>query len=463
MKDGENMSRNNFQEFIDEVKGKKVGVVGLGVSNLPLISFLQGFGAEVYGFDQREMDSLSMEVHDLQEKVPFYLGEGYLNHLKGMDIIFKTPGMRMDHPKLMEARDFGAKITSEMEEFLKYCQGITIGITGSDGKTTTTTVIGEILREAGHQVYVGGNIGTPLFTRVEEITPNDFVVLELSSFQLMTMDVSPHIAVVTNLTPNHLDMHKDMEEYISAKKNIFMHQGEDDLLILNEDNTITKSFAKEAKGRVEFFSSIKVNEEAYFREGSLYLREERVVDLKEMKVKGVHNAENFLAAFLATEEFVTRATLRHVSLSFTGVKHRCQFIREVDGVRYYNDSIASSPTRTLASICSLEKKVNVILGGYDKKLDYAPLAQEGHDFIKNAILVGDTKFKIEEVFKNYAQEQGVYIKTYMAESFDDAVNLLRRVSEEGDIAILSPASASFDMFKNFEERGDKFVTLVNEF
>lgn len=462
MEDGRRMDNKGFQTFKDEVRGKKIGVVGLGVSNLPLISFLLGFGAQVYGFDQREMDCLPSQVHNMKDYVSFYLGKGYLNHLKGMDLIFKTPGMRRDEPKLLEAENAGAKITSEMEEFLKYCPGKTIGVTGSDGKTTTTTVIAEILKEAGHKVYVGGNIGTPLLTQIEEITPNDFVVLELSSFQLMTMDVSPKIAVVTNLSPNHLDMHKDMEEYIAAKKNIFLYQGEDDLLILNEDNAITKSFASEAKGRVEYFSSKKINEDAYYREGSLFLREERIVDLEEMKIKGIYNAENFLAAYLATEEIVPRDVLRKVAQTFNGVKHRCQFIKEVDGVKYYNDSMASSPTRTLRSIGSLEQKVNVILGGYDKKLDYSLLVKEGHQFIKNAVLVGDTKYKIQEAFKAYGQEKGIYVKTYLAESFKDAVDLLRSVSEEGDIAILSPASASFDMFKNFEERGDRFVALVNE-
>ncbi len=457
------MRNQEFQQFIDKVKGKKVGVVGLGVSNLPLISFLLGFGAEVYGFDQREISSLPEQVHEMKGEVSLYLGKDYLNHLKGMDLIFKTPGMRRDEPRLLEAEKAGAEITSEMEEFLTYCPGRTIGVTGSDGKTTTTTVIGEILKQAGHKVYVGGNIGNPLLTKVQEITPSDFVVLELSSFQLMTMDVSPEISVVTNLSPNHLDMHKDMDEYILAKKNIFLHQEESDLLILNEDNAITKSFAKEAKGEVVFFSSIKENEDAYFREGSLYIREERIVDLEEMKVKGIHNAENFLAAFLATEQFVSKSILREVAISFNGVKHRCQLIRELDGVKYYNDSIASSPTRTLASIGSLDRKVNIILGGYDKKLDYTSLAEEGHQFIKNAILVGDTKLKIQDVFKVYAQNEGVVVKTYLAESFEEAVDLLRSVSEEGDIAILSPASASFDMFRNFEERGDKFVALVNNF
>lgn len=457
------MRNQDFQNFIDKVKDKKVAVVGLGVSNLPLISFLKDFGAEVFGFDQREMSSLPDEVLKMKEEVSLYLGKDYLNHLKGMDLIFKTPGMRRDEPKLLEAEKAGAKITSEMEEFLAHCQGRTIGVTGSDGKTTTTTVIGEILRQAGHKVYVGGNIGNPLLTKVQEITSSDFVVLELSSFQLMTMDVSPEISVVTNLSPNHLDMHKDMDEYIQAKKNIFSYQKQSDLLILNEDNEITKSFAKEAKGEVVFFSSKKENEDAYYREGSLYIREERVVDLEEMKVKGVHNAENFLAAFLATEQFVSKSILREVAIAFNGVKHRCQLIRELNGVKYYNDSIASSPTRTLASIGSLDKKVNIILGGYDKKLDYTSLAVDGHQFIKNAILVGDTKLKIQDVFKKYAKDEGVVVKTYLAESFEEAVDLLRSVSKEGDIAILSPASASFDMFKNFEERGDKFVALVNNF
>lgn len=457
------MRNQDFKQFIDQVKDKKVGVVGLGVSNLPLISFLIGFGAKVYGFDQREIGSLPSQVDEMKEQVTLHLGEDYLNYLKGMDIIFKTPGMRRDEPKLLEAEIAGAKITSEMEEFLTYCKGKTIGVTGSDGKTTTTTVIGEILKKAGENVYVGGNIGNPLLTKIQEITANDFVVLELSSFQLMTMEVSPQVAVVTNLSPNHLDMHKDMEEYISSKKNIFLHQQSDDLLILNEDNAITKSFEEEAKGEVLFFSSLDESDDAYFREGSLFIREERIVDLDEMQVKGIHNGENFLAAFLATEQFVSKKILREVALSFKGVKHRCQLVRELDGVKYYNDSIASSPTRTLASIGSFDRKVNIILGGYDKKLDYTSLAEKGHQFIHKAILVGDTKDKIQEVFKKHNQRHSDVVKTYMAESFEDAVDLLRSVSKKGDIAILSPASASFDMFKNFEERGDKFVTLVNKF
>ncbi|WP_312649510.1 UDP-N-acetylmuramoyl-L-alanine--D-glutamate ligase [Proteiniclasticum sp.] len=453
----------DFNRFKQDIIGKKVGVVGLGVSNIPLIRYLLTLGAEVYGFDQRKLEALSQEVHDFRSEVRLSLGENYLDDLKGLDMIFKTPGMRIDHPALLSAKEEGAVITSEMDEFLKYCSARTIGITGSDGKTTTTTVVGEILKKAGYHVYVGGNIGTPLFTKLDEIKPSDVVVLELSSFQLMTMTNSPEIAIVTNLSPNHLDMHKDMQEYIEAKMNIFRYQKPGDLLILNEDNEITKSFAPLANGKVEFFSSKNENEDAYFSDGSLYLRYERIVDLSEMKVKGVHNAENFLAAFLAVEDFVQKPIMRELALSFPGVKHRCQFIREHEGVRYYNDSIASSPTRTLASISSLEKKVNVILGGYDKQLDFAPLAEEGYKYIKNAILVGDTRHKIQESFRTASKKSGQQIPIHMAETFEDAVKKLRAISQEGDLAILSPACASFDLFRNFEERGDRFVQLVNEF
>jgi UDP-N-acetylmuramoylalanine--D-glutamate ligase len=455
--------KRDFNEFKTYIKGKKVGVVGIGVSNIPLIRFLVQLGAEVSAFDQRTIENLSKEVLEFGDNIKLYLGEDYLDNLHGLDMVFKTPGMRFDNPYLQSVKEEGAIITSEMEEFLKYCPGRTIGVTGSDGKTTTTTIIGEILKKSGYKVYVGGNIGTPLFSKIEEIREQDMVVLELSSFQLMTMTVSPEIALITNLTPNHLDIHKDMEEYIDAKKNIFRYQDENDLLILNEDNEITRNFADEAKGKVEFFSSKKENEDAYYNDGSLYLRYERIVDLKEMRVKGIHNAENFLGAFLAVEDYVTKDVMRNLALEFSGVKHRCQFIRELEGVSYYNDSIASSPTRTIASIKSLEKKVNVILGGYDKNLDFAPLAEEGHAYMKNIVLVGDTKYKIREVFDNLSETKGIHIPMFIAETFEDAVLLLKSISKDGDIAILSPACASFDMFRNFEARGDRFIELVNGF
>jgi len=455
--------KRDFNEFKEYIRDKKVGVVGIGVSNLPLIRFLLKLGARVSAFDRRELRDLGPEVQELVDRIEIFLGHDYLDHLDGLDVIFKTPGMRIDDPHLVRAKEKGTVITSEMEEFLKYCKARTFGVTGSDGKTTTTTVLGLLLKEAGYKVFVGGNIGTPLFDKIEDIRHDHMVVLELSSFQLMTMTVSPDVAIVTNLSPNHLDMHKGMQEYIDAKKNIFLHQGKDDILILNEDNEITKKFAGEAKCVVEFFSSTKELEDAYFMDGTLYLRDEKVVELKDMLVKGVHNAENFLAAFLAAKDYVSIDEMRKVALTFPGVKHRCQLVREYKGVRYYNDSIASSPTRTLASLKALDTKVNLIAGGYDKNIDLSPVAFQGYKYIKNAVLVGDTRFKLKEAFDNLANMKGIFVPVHMAESFEDAVYIAKRLSKPGDIVALSPACASFDSFKNFEERGDRFASLVNDF
>lgn len=455
--------RKEFQAFKEWIKNKKVGVVGLGVSNVPLVEFLLSMGAKVYGYDKSPLGELSQEVRKFQDRAVLHLGEDYLSELKGLDVIFKTPGMRPDHPALLAAEKDGAVITSEMGEFLKYTKGRTIGITGSDGKTTTTTVVGELLRAAGYTVYVGGNIGTPLFTKVEEIRAEDFVVLELSSFQLMTMTVSPDTAVVTNLSPNHLDVHKDMGEYTEAKMNIFRYQLPEDLLILNEDNEITRSFRALHSGPVRGFSSQKEDADAFVKNGVLYLHQEPVVELSRMKVKGIHNAENFLAAFLAVEKWVPLSVMREVAENFEGVKHRCQFIREVDGVRYYNDSIASSPTRTLATISSFEKKVNIILGGYDKQLDFAPLAEEAYKYIKCAVLTGDTREKLQEAFLRAEEKNGHHVPLILSENFEDAVRKLKETGEPGDFSLLSPACASFDVFKNFEVRGDYFIELVNKF
>lgn len=455
--------KRDFNEFKTFIQDKKVGVVGLGVSNVPLMEFLLKMGAKVYGFDKSPLEKLSPRVKEMKDQVVLHLGEDYLDHLKGLEVIFKTPGMRPDHPALLAAEKEGAVVTSEMEEFLKYTKGQTIGITGSDGKTTTTTVVGKLLSAADHSVYVGGNIGTPLFTKVEEITEKDFVVLELSSFQLMTMTVSPEIAIVTNLTPNHLDVHKDMKEYEEAKKNIFRFQNREGLLILNEDNDVTRGFKTLAKGAVKTFSSRKKDQDAFYSDDVLYLHGEPVVKLSEMKVKGVHNAENFLAAFLAVEQWVPLSVMRETAMSFEGVKHRCQFIRELDGVKYYNDSIASSPTRTLATISSFEKKVNLILGGYDKQLDFSPLAENAHKYIKTAVLVGATREKIHKAFQDADEKRGFEVPVVLAESFEDAVEKLREISEPGDCSLLSPACASFDAFKNFEVRGERFVELVNNF
>ena len=453
----------DFCKFKKFINGKNVAVVGIGVSNIPLINFLVKLGANVTGFDMKSEEALGEVAVDFKKKgVKLELGEKYLEKLTGYEVIFKTPSMRIDCEALVRARKEGAYITSEMEEFVRYCKGKIYAITGSDGKTTTTTIISKLLEEQGYKTWVGGNIGTPLFSNIEEIEENHMVVLELSSFQLMTMNLPVDVAIVTNLAPNHLDMHKDMQEYIDAKKNIFLYQSSDSVLVLNRENDITYGFESEAKGEIREFSSKRVvNNGAYFNEGTLYLDGNVVCKKEDIVIKGMHNVENYLAAFTATKDDVEIETMKKVAESFAGVEHRCELVRDVDGVKYYNDSIASSPTRTLAGLFAFERKVILIAGGYDKHIPFEPLAEEGYPFIKELILLGDTKYLIKEAFDKLRLEKNIKVPIIIVDSLEEAVNKAKEIAEDGDIVTLSPACASFDMFPNFAVRGNKFKEIVN--
>ena len=453
----------DFCEFKKFINGKSVAVVGLGVSNIPLINFLVELGANVTGFDMKSEEALGEVAVDFKKKgVKLELGEKYLEKLTGYEVVFKTPSMRIDCEALVRSKKEGAYITSEMEEFVRYCKGKIYAITGSDGKTTTTTIISKLLEAQGYKTWVGGNIGTPLFSNIEEIEENHMVVLELSSFQLMTMNLPVDVAVVTNLAPNHLDMHKDMQEYIDAKKNIFLYQNNDSVLVLNRENDITYGFESEAKGEIREFSSKRVlNNGAYFDEGILYLDGNVVCKKDDIVIKGMHNVENYLAAFAATKDNVEIETMKKVAESFAGVEHRCELVREVNGVKYYNDSIASSPTRALAGLFAFERKVILIAGGYDKHIPFEPLAEEGYPFIKELILLGDTKELIKEVFDKLMLNKNINIPIVMVDSLEEAVNKAKEISEDGDIVTLSPACASFDMFPNFAVRGNRFKEIVN--
>ncbi len=453
----------DFCEFKKFINGKNVAVVGIGVSNIPLINFLVKLGANVTGFDMKSEEALGEVAVDFKKKgVKLELGEKYLEKLTGYEVIFKTPSMRIDCEALVRAKKEGAYITSEMEEFVRYCKGKIYAITGSDGKTTTTTIISKLLEAEGYKTWVGGNIGTPLFSNIEEIDENHMVVLELSSFQLMTMNLPVDVAVVTNLAPNHLDMHKDMQEYIDAKKNIFLYQSNDSVLVLNRENDITYGFESEAKAEIREFSSKRVLENgAYFNEGVLYLDGNIVCKKDDIVIKGMHNVENYLAAFTATKDDVEIKTMKKVAESFAGVEHRCELVRDLDGVKYYNDSIASSPTRTLAGLFAFERKVILIAGGYDKHIPFEPLAEEGYPFIKELILLGDTKDLIKEAFNKLTLNKNINIPIVMVDSLEEAVNKAKEIAQSGDIVTLSPACASFDMFPNFAVRGNKFKEIVN--
>ncbi|WP_294344387.1 UDP-N-acetylmuramoyl-L-alanine--D-glutamate ligase [uncultured Clostridium sp.] len=456
--------REDFSKFKEFIKNKNVAVVGIGVSNVPLIRFLVSLGAKVSAFDRKSREALGEVGNEFETLgVKLILGEGYLDKLTGFEVIFKTPSMRIDCDALVKAKEEGAYITSEMEEFIRYCKGTIFAVTGSDGKTTSTTLIYNMLKEEGYKTYVGGNIGTPLFAKIEEINEEDKVVLELSSFQLMTIKLPMDVVVVTNITPNHLDMHKGMEEYIEAKKNIFKYQDNSGLLILNMDNDITASFVGEEKGRLNKFSTKQIIDNgAYYKDGSLYVNNKKVCDKDEIVIKGMHNVENYLGAFCAVYDYVSIDTMRKVATTFKGVEHRCELVREINGVKYYNDSIASSPTRTLAGLKAFDHPVILIAGGYDKNIPFEPLAEEGYEKVKALILLGKTKEKINKVFQDVIKEKNISLTIYMVNTMEEAVLKAKEISKAGDIVTLSPACASFDMYPNFEVRGRAYKDIVKK-
>ena len=456
--------RSALNEYLDNLKGKHVAVLGIGISNLPLIKLLLTSGIRVTACDKREREAFNGTIEELEsEGAVCCLGADYLEHLDGMDVIFRTPGMRPDLPQLEEARMKGAELTSEMEVFFSVCPCRMIAVTGSDGKTTTTTIIAGLLDAAGYRTYVGGNIGHPLLNLTGEMRPDDMVVLELSSFQLMTMKQSPDIAVITNLAPNHLDVHSDMQEYIDAKKNIFLHQTSDGKLILNADNELTDACETEARGGVVMFSRKNtLSRGVWIKDGTIVYDSRPVLPVKDILIPGVHNVENYMAAIAAVDGLVPDETIRAYAKSFGGVAHRIELVRELNGVHYYNDSIASSPSRTIAGLRSFDQKVILIAGGYDKHIPYDVLGPEITRAVKTLILVGDTAPKIKQAVLNAPDYQTGAPIILERENLQQAVNTACDMAQAGDVVILSPASASFDQFRNFEERGNAYKGFVNQ-
>lgn len=444
-------------EYFHRLKNKTVLVLGLGVSNRPLVRLLLRYGINVIGCDRTERDRLDPEVLELERAgAALHLGADYLRDISG-DVAFRTPGLHPLTPELQALRAAGTEITSEMEAFFTVCPCPIIGVTGSDGKTTTTTLIAEMLRRAGKTVWLGGNIGTPLLDKAERMQPSDFAVLELSSFQLMDLHYSCHTAVVTNLAPNHLDMHRDMQEYVDAKKNIFLRQTADDTLIVNLDNELTAGFAALARGTVKGFSRRGVPQNGVcFRDGAIYRGDTLVVRQEDILIPGLHNVENYMAAILAVEGLVSDDDIRYVASHFGGVEHRIELVRVKDGVRYYNDSIASSPSRTIAGLRSFGQKVILIAGGYDKHIPYDVLGPELAAHVRLLVCTGATGGKIAAVAR--AQEAAPEIAEI--DDFYDAVRYAASRAVSGDVVLLSPASAAFDKFKNFMVRGAEFKKTV---
>lgn len=456
-----------LQAYLKTLRNKRIIVLGLGVSNRPLIRLLASANLDVTACDKMTREELGPLVEELEALgVTLSLGTEYLSGLDG-DVVFRSPGIRPDVPEILELCKNGATLTSEMEVFLDICPCLTIGVTGSDGKTTTTTMIAKILEAGGHTVHLGGNIGRPLLPDVESMQEDDICVVELSSFQLMTARKSPQIAVCTNMFPNHLDVHKDMAEYIASKENIYIHQDETGLLITNYDNEVTKEFGPKAKGALTWFSREQKLEEGFFLlDGTLWMaengKETAIIRRSEIALPGIHNVDNYLTAFAATKGLVAPEIWHKVASEFAGVPHRIEFIREWQGVKYYNDSIASSPTRTMAGLRSFDQKVILIAGGYDKKIPFDELGEEINLRVKHLFLCGHTAEKIKDATQTAPGALESTVEIEIHESLAQCVQAAKAVAEEGDVVLMSPACASFDQFRNFEERGELFRKLVME-
>lgn len=455
--------KHNFKDFKANIKNKHVAIVGLGISNTPLINFLLKFGCKITLFDKKNIEEFTnFEIKNFNKlNIKFVFGKNYLNYINNFDYIFKTPSIRPDIYEFKNAEKNGCIITSEIEELLKYCPSKIYGVTGSDGKTTTTTILYNLFKISGYKTWIGGNIGIPLFEKIEQMNEDHKVVLELSSFQLMNTTISPDVSIITNISPNHLDYHKNMDEYIECKKNIFKFQNESNITILNDDCENTKPFENEIKGRIRKFSLKKnvsseiIENGSYLKDNELYVLNQRLFSRNDMKIKGEHNLSNFAAAILATIPEVSSSIIKEFAKNFPGVKHRNEFVDTINNIHFYNDSIASSPTRTLATLSCFDQKVILIAGGYDKNISYTPLIN-GVNKIKKLYLIGSTKQKIYDVFKKYTSDIEMLI-------FDNFKNLIFHAynhAKKNDIILLSPASASFDMFKNFEDRGDTFKNIV---
>ena len=459
----------NYDEFIENIRNKKIMFCGIGRSNLPFIDSLTQKNIPVTVYDSKQECNLNEKlVKQLKENkfIDLRLHDESVWQEKN-DVIIRTPGMNFFCDKLLKAAEKGAIITSEMEIFFDVCPCPIIGITGSDGKTTVSTLIYKMLKSEGITTHLGGNIGSPLLTKVPKMKKSDIAVVELSSFQLISMRRSPEIAVVTNISPNHLDVHKDMAEYIDAKKQILLHQNAFSKAVLNFDNPETRKMKDITRAKTVFFSRLNKLKNGIWLDDSDNIvmsggkTDKIIINTSEIKIPGYHNIENYMAAIAAVSDFVSPEKVKETANSFFGVEHRIEFVEKINGVTYYNDSIASTPNRTIKGVLSLfDKKIILIAGGYDKNIPFDSLAEKITDKVSSLILLGKTSDKIEaEILKskNYKENNPKIIKV---NSMQQAVETASSISSFGDIVVLSPACASFDLYKDFEERGNNFKSLV---
>ncbi|MBQ2873408.1 MAG: UDP-N-acetylmuramoyl-L-alanine--D-glutamate ligase [Bacilli bacterium] len=440
-----------LEQFNNNLIGKKIAIIGLGVSNIPLLDYFKEINCEVSLFNEKDID---IDLSNYNYKL--YVGENCLDNLVGFDIIFRSPSCLPNRKEIVAEKERGCYVTTEIEEVIKLTPSKVIGVTGSDGKTTTTTLIDLVLRTNGYKTFLGGNIGTPLFTKIKDMTEDDILVLELSSFQLMNMEVSPSRSLITNISPNHLDIHGSYREYIDAKCNIYKNS--DGILVVNADNEITSKL--ESNREVRYFSRYNKTNCFYVLDGKIYFKEKLVYDTSNLKIRGIHNHENICACMSLIYDMVDIDKSFAAISNFSGVEHRLEFVREINGVKWYNDSVSSSPTRTIAGLSSFDEEIVLIAGGYDKNLDYTPIARPILDKVKVLILFGDTKDKIYQAVIDSKKDENIDI--YLCNSLSEVANKAYEVAKEKQVVLFSPASASFDMFKNFADRGMQFKDIVNK-
>ena len=456
--------------FLDDISDKRIGFLGIGVSHLGIVRMLARKNFNITVRDIRTLDKLDPNIVEefTNIGVELILGNEYLISIDE-DIVFRTPGMNFNHPIFSELKSQGKVVTSEMEVFFDLCPCKIFGVTGSDGKTTTSTIISEILKAAGYTVHLGGNIGCAMLSMIQSIDSDDIVVVELSSFQLISMKRSPDVAVITNISPNHLDVHKTMEEYIDAKKNIFLYQNSFNKVVLNLDDSFLKKFIEQPTGRIYTFSSkVLVQRGAFIdSENNICINDEKdkkiIMNTSDIFVPGQHNVLNYLAAITATQEYVNDDVYKKVAKSFKGVEHRIEFVKDLNNVKWYNDSIATSPSRTIAALKSFGRKVILIAGGYNKNIPYEPLAPYLIKYVSCLILMGDTSQIIYDALIKSVKYTEDIMDVYIVDNLVNATKKAYEISKAGDIVLLSPASSSLDFYENFSQRGNHFKRIINNF
>ena len=451
-----------LEEFNKSLKNKNILILGLGVSNIPLLDYLYEQKAIISVRDKKEYEELNEELKDKinNYNIKYVLGDNYLDDLTNYDIIFRSPSILPNIKPLKEAQEKGALVTTEIEQVINLAPCQVIGITGSKGKTTTTTILSTILKEMNYNVFVGGNIGTPLFNQINKMNKKDIIVLEMSSFQLMNMKVSPNISIITNISPDHLDIHKDYEEYIDAKKYIYKNQSKKDTVVLNEEDDIVCNMSKDAPGNIRYFGSINHNNNYYIKDKNIYYEDKKIIDTNKLLLKGRHNHLNICAALTAIKDYINvePKELEKIICNIKSVHHRLEFVRQINGVEWYNDSASTTPDKSMGGLYAFDKKIVLIAGGYDKNISYEEFGKPIIERCSKLILFGTTKEKIYDA----VIKQKSNIEIYKLNTLEEVVNKAYEIATDKEVVLFSPASASFDMFKNAYQRGDLFKELVNK-